>query len=110
MNAKYKKLLILNLPSVLIGLLATNVFEAWRIAEGAELSEKLLGYMDALGAAFSNPLPSLYPTDLMPGLFVGAALHLAVWLKGRNAKKYRHGVEYGSARWGEAGGHPSVCG
>ena len=100
MNAKYKKLLILNLPYILIGLLATNVFEAWRIAQGAELSEKLLGFMSALGTAFSNPLPSLYPTDLLLGLCCGAALRLAVWIKGRNAKKYRHGEEYGSARWG----------
>ena len=100
MNAKYKKLLILNLPYILIGLLATNVFEAWRIAQGADLSEKLLGFMSALGTAFSNPLPSLYPTDLLLGLCCGAALRLAVWIKGRNAKKYRHGEEYGSARWG----------
>ena len=100
MNAKYKRLLILNLPYVLIGLLATNVFEAWRIAEGADLSEKLLGFMSALGIAFRNPLPSIYPTDLLKGLCCGAALRLAVWLKGRNAKKYRHGKEYGSARWG----------
>ena len=100
MNAKYKKLLILNLPYILIGLLATNVFEAWRIAQGAEFSEKLLGFMSALGTAFSNPLPSLYPTDLLLGLCCGAALRLAVWIKGRNAKKYRHGEEYGSARWG----------
>ena len=100
MNAKYKRLLILNLPYILIGLLATNVFEAWRIAEGADLSEKLLGFMSALGIAFRNPLPSIYPTDLLLGLCCGAALRLAVWLKGRNAKKYRHGTEYGSARWG----------
>ena len=100
MNAKYKRLLILNLPYVLIGLLATNVFEAWRIAEGADPSEKLLGFMSALGIAFRNPLPSIYPTDLLLGLCCGAALRLAVWLKGRNAKKYRHGTEYGSARWG----------
>ena len=100
MNAKYKRLLILNLPYILIGLLATNVFEAWRIAEGADPSEKLLGFMSALGIAFRNPLPSIYPTDLLLGLCCGAALRLAVWLKGRNAKKYRHGKEYGSARWG----------
>ena len=101
MNAKYKKLLLLNLPYILIGLLATNVFEAWRIAQGADLSEKLLGFMSALGTAFSNPLPSLYPTDFLLGLCCGAALRLAVWIKGRNAKKYRHGEEYGSARWGK---------
>ena len=85
---------------ILVGLLSNNVFEGWRIAQGANMSEKLLGFMDSLGAAFANPLPSLYPTDLLLGLCCGAALRLAVWLKGRNAKKYRHGVEYGSARWG----------
>lgn len=99
MNKKYKRLLLLNLPYFIIGLLATNVSEAWRIAQGADLSEKLLGFMSALGTAFANPLPSLYPADLLFGFFCGAALRLAVWLKGRNAKKYRHGTEYGSARW-----------
>ena len=99
MNAKTKKLIILNLPYVLVGLLSTNIFEAWRIAQGADMSEKLLGFMTALGTAFSNPLPSLHPTDLLLGICCGAALRLAVWIKGRNAKKYRHGEEYGSARW-----------
>jgi len=100
MNRKMKKLLLLNLPYIIVGLVSTNVFEGWRMAQGANMSEKLLGFMDSLGAAFANPLPSLYPTDLLLGLCCGAALRLAVWLKGRNAKKYRHGVEYGSARWG----------
>lgn len=99
MNAKTKKLIILNLPYVLVGLLSTNIFEAWRIAQGADMSEKLLGFMTALGTAFSNPLPSLHPKDLLLGLCCGAALRLAVWIKGRNAKKYRHGEEYGTARW-----------
>ena len=102
MNAKTKKLIILNLPYVLVGLLSTNIFEAWRIAQGADMSEKLLGFMTALGTAFSNPLPSLHPTDLLLGICCGAALRLAVWIKGRNAKKYRHGEEYGTARWGNA--------
>lgn len=102
MNAKTKKLIILNLPYVLVGLLSTNIFEAWRIAQGADMSEKLLGFMTALGTAFSNPLPSLHPKDLLLGLCCGAALRLAVWIKGRNAKKYRHGEEYGTARWGNA--------
>ena len=102
MNAKTKKLIILNLPYVLVGLLSTNIFEAWRIAQGADMSEKLLGFMTALGTAFSNPLPSLHPTDLLLGICCGMALRLAVWIKGRNAKKYRHGEEYGTARWGNA--------
>ena len=99
MNAKTKKLIILNLPYVLVGFLSTNIFEAWRISQGADMSEKLLGFMTALGTAFSNPLPSLYPTDLLLGICCGVALRLAVWIKGRNAKKYRHGEEYGTARW-----------
>ena len=102
MNAKTKKLIILNLPYVLAGLLSTNIFEAWRISQGADMSEKLLGFMTALGTAFSNPLPSLHPKDLLLGICCGAALRLAVWIKGRNAKKYRHGEEYGTARWGNA--------
>ena len=100
MNAKTKKLLILNLPYVLIGLFATNLGEAWRITQGTNMSEKLLNIMTGLGNALQNPLPSLYPTDLLIGLAIGAGMRLAVYLKGKNAKKYRHNVEYGSARWG----------
>ena len=100
MSNKTKKLLILNLPYFIAGLVCTNLGEAWRIAEGADMSEKLLGFLSALGLAFSNPLPSLHPLDLLVGLCWGAAMRLAVYLKGKNAKKYRHGMEYGSARWG----------
>ncbi len=100
MNNKTKKLLILNLPYFIAGLVCTNLGEAWRIAEGADMSEKLLGFLSALGAAFSNPMPSLHPMDLLIGVCCGAGLRLAVYLKGKNAKKYRHGMEYGSARWG----------
>ena len=100
MNAKTKKLLILNLPYVLIGLFATNLGEAWRITQGSNMSEKLLNIMTGLGNALQNPFPSLYPTDLLIGLAIGAGMRLAVYLKGKNAKKYRHNVEYGSARWG----------
>jgi type IV secretion system protein VirD4 len=100
MNAKTKKLLILNIPYVLIGLFATNLGEAWRITQGSNMSEKLLNIMTGLGNALQNPLPSLYPTDLLIGLAIGAGMRLAVYLKGKNAKKYRHNVEYGSARWG----------
>lgn len=100
MSNKTKKLLILNLPYFIAGLVCTNLGEAWRIAEGADMSEKLLGFLSALGAAFSNPMPSLQPMDLLIGVCCGAGLWLAVYLKGKNAKKYRHGMEYGSARWG----------
>ena len=100
MSNKTKKLLILNLPYFIAGLICTNLGEAWRIAEGADMSEKLLGFLSALGAAFSNPMPSLHPLDLLIGVCCGAGLRFAVYLKGKNAKKYRHGMEYGSARWG----------
>lgn len=100
MSNKTKKLLILNLPYFIAGLVCTNLGEAWRIAEGADMSEKLLGFLSALGAAFSNPMPSLHPLDLLIGVCCGAGLRLAAYLKGKNAKKYRHGMEYGSARWG----------
>ena len=100
MSNKTKKLLILNLPYFIAGLVCTNLGEAWRIAEGADMSEKLLGFLSALGAAFSNPVPSLHPLDLLIGVCCGAGLRFAVYLKGKNAKKYRHGMEYGSARWG----------
>ena len=97
-----KKLLILNVPYFLIGAIATNLGEAWRIAAGTNMSEKLQGMITggAFSAAFSNPMPSLHPIDLLVGLAVGGALRLAVYLKGKNAKKYRHNAEYGSARWG----------
>jgi traG family protein len=100
MNTKMKKILILNLPYLIIGLLATNLGEAWRIAEGADFSAKLLGFCTTLGSAISNPMPSFYPMDLLFGLLCGGAIRLTVYLKGKNAKKYRHGQEYGSARWG----------
>ena len=97
-----KKLLILNVPYILIGAFATNLGEAWRLADGANMSEKIQGMVlgGGFGAAFSNPLPSLHPLDLLIGIAIGAILRLAVYMKGKNAKKYRHNVEYGSARWG----------
>ena len=97
---KLSKLLVLYLPYVVIGLLATNLGEAWRLAVGKELGDKIVSLMDTLPAAFSNPLPSLHLFDLFIGLCCGAGMRLAVYLKGKNAKKYRHGMEYGSARWG----------
>ena len=95
-----KKIIILHLPYVAAGLLATNFGEAWRLAEGANASEKTLSLISTLGVAFSNPLPSLHPFDLMIGIIVGAVLRFAVYMKSKNAKKYRHNTEYGSARWG----------
>lgn len=99
---KMKKLLILNLPYFLVGLFATNLGEAWRLAEGADSSAKILSFFHALPIALNNPFPSFHPLDLLIGIFCGAGLRLAVYLKGKNAKKYRHNVEYGSARWGTA--------
>ena len=96
---KLKKKIILNLPYIVIGLLATNLGEAWRLAEGTTASEKLLGLMAALNLALQNPLPSLYPQDFLVGVICGVALKAAVYMKGKNAKKYRHNIEYGSARW-----------
>ena len=95
-----KKQIILHLPYVAAGLLATNFGEAWRLAEGANASEKTLSLISTLGVAFSNPFPSLHPLDLVIGIIVGAVLRFAVYMKGKNAKKYRHNTEYGSARWG----------
>ena len=99
---KFTKLLVLYLPYVVIGLLATNLGEAWRLTTGKELGDKILSLMSTVLAAFANPLPSLHPFDLFVGLCCGAWVRLAVYLKGKNAKKYRHGMEYGSARWGTA--------
>ena len=97
---KLTKLLTLYLPYLLLGLVATNLGEAWRLAEGKELGDKIMSMMGTVPLAFSNPLPSLHPLDLLVGLCCGAGLRLAVYLRGKNAKKYRHGMEYGSARWG----------
>ena len=97
---KLTKLLALYLPYVVIGLVATNLGEAWRLTTGKELGDKILSLMSTVLAAFANPLPSLHPIDLFIGLCCGAGMRLAVYLKGKNAKKYRHGMEYGSARWG----------
>ena len=97
---KLIKLLALYLPYILLGLVATNIGEAWRLAEGKELGDKIMSMMGTIPVAFANPLPSLHPLDLLVGLCCGAGLRLAVYLRGKNAKKYRHGMEYGSARWG----------
>ena len=97
---KLTKLLALYLPYILLGLVATNFGEAWRLAEGKELGDKIMSMMGTVPLAFASPLPSLHPLDLLVGLCCGAGLRLAVYLRGKNAKKYRHGMEYGSARWG----------
>ena len=97
---KLTKLLALYLPYLLLGLVATNFGEAWRLAEGKELGDKIMSMMGTFPMAFANPLPSLHPLDLLVGLCCGTGLRLAVYLRGKNAKKYRHGMEYGSARWG----------
>ena len=99
---KLTKLLALYLPYILLGLAATNFGEAWRLAEGKELGDKIMSMMGTIPLAFANPLPSLHPLDILVGLCCGAGLRLAVYLRGKNAKKYRHGMEYGSARWGTA--------
>ena len=99
---KMKRLLILNVPYFIVGLFATNLGEAWRLAE--ELCREIcaLGFFATFSVALSNPLPSFHPSDLLVGVACGATMRLAVYLRGKNAKKYRHNVEYGSARWGTA--------
>lgn len=97
-----KRLLILNLPYLILGLVATNFGEAWRVAEGADSSAKILSFFNTLPVALQNPLPSFYPLDLIVGIICGGGLRIAVYMKSKNAKKYRHNVEYGSARWGTA--------
>ena len=99
-STKIKKALIKLLPYILVGLVCTNLGEAWRLAEGTDLTEKAASFFAGIGTAFASPLPGLYPEDLLAGLCAGAALRLAVFIKVRNRKKYRQGVEYGSARWG----------
>lgn len=102
MNVKTKKLLILNIPYLFIALAFTKLSQAWRYSTGYEAAEKILHLSDGFAVAFNSPLPSFYPQDLIFGVLLAAAIRLAVYLKGRNTKKYRKGVEYGSARWGKA--------
>ena len=103
MNKKTKRLIILNIPYVFVGLFCTNLGEAWRVAWGSNMSEKVQGLVlyGGFSTAFSNMLPSFHPFDLMIGIACGAGLRLAVYLKGKNAKNFRHNSEYGSARWGK---------
>lgn len=102
MKKNFSKLLALYLPYLLLGLAATNFGEAWRLAKGKEMEDRILSLMGTIPAAFANPLPSLHPLDILGGICCGAGLRLAVYLKSKNAKKYRHGMEYGSARLGNA--------
>lgn len=100
MNPKAKKLLILYLPYFILGLIATKLGLAWRMAAGADIGEKILNLVASFSLAFQSPLPSFHPTDLLLGFFIAAAIRLYVYMKAKNAKKYRKNVEYGSARWG----------
>ena len=99
-SRKLKKHLILLLPYIILGLVCTNLGEAWRMAEGADFGNRLVSCFGMIAAAFGNPLPSLHPLDLLVGTICGGGLRLAVFLRGKNAKHYRHNEEYGSARWG----------
>ncbi len=102
MTSKLKKQIILHIPYVVIGLFATKIIQGYRLSAGADLSEKLLHLSEGYGLAFQNYFPSLHPTDLLLGLCLGALLRVVVYVRSKNAKKYRHGMEYGSARWGSA--------
>ena len=97
-----KKLFLLNLPYLLFVYPFDKLAQAVRLAPGANLSGKLLSIGDGFTAAFSSPWLSFHPTDLLIGIAGAVVLRMAVYLKGKNAKKYRHGIEYGSARWGTA--------
>lgn len=101
-TVKLKKLLLKVLPYLLFGLFCTHFGQAWRMTEGTNASERLLSFFQTAGAAFRNPLPSLHPVDLLTGLLCGAGLWAAVYVRGKNAKHFRHNIEYGSARWGNA--------
>ena len=102
MQINIKKYILPNLPYVMIGLYATKLGQMWRLAPGADFSDKVLGLAEGFSTAFQSAAPSFHPADLLVGLLCGAALRLAVYVKGKNAKKYRRNVEYGSARWGNA--------
>lgn len=101
-GADTKKLILLNLPYILAGYFVDKVAWLWRISEGDNASDKLMIVMGQMEKLFTNPLPSFHPKDLLIGVIGGAALRLVVYFKAKNAKKFRQGVEYGSARWGNA--------
>lgn len=99
-NINYKKLLLPNIPYVFIALLATKLGQGWRLTPGTEFAEKVWHYIEGFNAAFGSVLPSVYPTDLLVGVVIAGGIKLAVYIKGKNAKKFRKNTEYGSARWG----------
>lgn len=100
MTGKYNRMLLFNFPYVLIALLGTKLGEAWRYSPGLDISQKVLHLMDGFALAFQSPWPSLLLQDLILGIVIAGGIKLAVYVKGRNAKKYRKNIEYGSARWG----------
>lgn len=102
MSKKLEKLLILNIPYLLLGLMFTKLPEAWRYTNGADMGQKILDLGNGFSKALEVPLPSFYPTDLLIGLAIGGLLRLVIYIRSKNAKKYRKGVEYGSARFGNA--------
>ena len=99
MKPELKKLLILNAPYLLFVYLFDKIGQAVRLSPGTDLSGKVLSLADGFSAAFANPLPSLAPMDLLIGIAGAVLIRLMVYFKGKNAKKYRKGIEYGSARW-----------
>ena len=97
-----KKLILMNLPYILAGYFCDKIAWLWRVSPGINASDKMMAAMNGLNDLFSNPLPSFSPKDLLIGIVGGVALRLVVYFKAKNAKKFRQGVEYGSARWGNA--------
>ena len=97
-----KKIVLRTMPYVCIALYGTKMGQAWRLAAGTAFAEKVLHWSDGFMQAFASPLPSFYPQDVLVGIAIAAAFYAAVYVKGKNAKKFRHNVEYGSARWGTA--------
>ena len=97
-----KKLVLMNVPYILAGYFCDKAAFLWRVSEGGNASDRMSEFMSCLDTMFSNPLPSFYPSDLLIGVCGGIALRLVVYFKAKNAKKFRHGMEYGSARWGNA--------
>ena len=103
MTKNYKKIIINTVPYIAIGLFATNLGEAIRASPGKNASERMMSFFtEGLGVGFASMMPSFHPFDLLIGAIIGGGLRLAMYMKSKNAKKYRHGVEYGSARWGTA--------
>ena len=97
-----KKLILMNLPYILAGYFCDKIAWLWRVSPGSNASDKMMAAMNGLNDLFSNPPPSFFPKDLLIGIAGGVALRLVVYFKAKNAKKFRQGVEYGSARWGNA--------